>query len=327
MPNMNVEECLPANLRGPTTTITRIAAGMSGAGVYRVEAAGQPYVLKVASEAESEVDWRRALHIQRLAAEAGLAPRIFHVDEARRAVLTAFVADRSFVAFFRDPRTHDAALTLLGRTARRIHALPIPADVSRRDPHEFLAQVWKGPLAGFALPDFARDAVQRALAEEPPAREGDWVLGHNDLNPTNFIYDGESILVLDWATAGPTDPSYDLAVLAVFLRLDDATCLRLLSAYDGKPVEGLPARFRYNRRLASALIGVFQLYLARQMKHAGATGTETLDATPSLGDFYQQMATGAVKMGTADGQWGFGLVMLKQSLALRAGEGVSPLRP
>ncbi len=312
---MTVEDCLPADLRGPTTTLTRIAAGLSGAGVYRVEASGQSFVLKVAGEAENDADWRRALHIQRLAADAGLAPRIVHVDEARRAVLTAFVLDRSFVAFYGDPRTHEAALTQLGRTVRRIHALPLPADVSMRDPREFLAQVWNGFLAGFALPDFAGDTVQRVLAEDPLTRERTLVLGHNDLNPTNLVYDGEAILILDWATAGPMDAFYDLAVLSVFLRMDEGTCLRLLSAYDGRRFVELPHRFIYTRRLAAALAGSFQLYLARQMKHAGATGAETLDSTPSLGEFYQRMQAGALKLGTADGHWGFGLALLKESLA------------
>jgi hypothetical protein len=314
---MTVEDCLPSDLQGPATTLTRIAAGMSGAAVYRVEAAGQSFVLKIAGEAENDTDWRRALHVQRLAADAGLAPRIIHVDEARRAVLTAFVADRSFVAFMRNPGTHEAALTQLGRTVRRIHALPIPADVSRRDPREMLAQLWSGgALAGFALPGFVGDAVQRVLAEEPPARDRPLVLGHNDLNPTNLVHDGESILILDWATASPIDAFYDLAVLSVFLRMDEGTSLRLLSAYEGGPCTELPRGFLYHRRLASALAGSFQLYLARQMKHAGATGAETLDATPALGEFYQRMMTGTLKLGTADGQWAFGLALLKESLAL-----------
>jgi aminoglycoside phosphotransferase len=313
---MTLEGCLPPDLRGPTTTITRIAAGLSGAGVHRVEAAGRSFVLKVAAESESAADWLRTLHVQRLAADAGLAPRIVHVDEARRAVLTAFVADRSFMAFYRDPATHEAALTQLGRTVRRIHALPLPADARMRDPRELLVQVWDGFLADFVVPDFAGDAVKRVLAEDPPASERALVLGHNDLNPTNLAYDGEAILMLDWATAGPTDAFYDLAVLSVFLRMDVGTSLRLLSAYDDVRFVGLPDRFIYNRRLAAALIGAFQLYLARQMKHAGATGAETLASTLSLGEFYQQMMSGALKLGTADGQWAFGLAMLKESLAL-----------
>lgn len=315
-PPMNLEDCLPSALRGPATTVTRIAAGMSGAGVHRVESAGQVFVLKVAAGTESDWNWHHALHVQRLAADAGLAPRIVHVDEARRAVLTDFVTDRSFPLFFRNPSTREAALTLLGRTVRRIHALPIPASAAVRNPREFLAQVWSGLQGGFPLPDFARHATQRMLAEAPPAGEGVRVLGHNDLNPTNLIYDGESLLLLDWATAGPMDSLYDLATLAVFLRMDEGTCLRLLSEYDGTPCTGLPPRFRYYRRLVAALIGTMQLYLARNMKHAGATGAETLDSTPTLGDFYQRMFTGALKLGTADGQWAFGLTLLKESLAL-----------
>src|SRR5262245_50849652 len=90
-PVVPVEDCLPPDLRGPATTVTRIAAGLSGAGVYRVEAGGQAFVLKVAGDAEDAGDWRRTLQVQRLAAAAGLAPRLVHVDEGRRAVVTAFV--------------------------------------------------------------------------------------------------------------------------------------------------------------------------------------------------------------------------------------------
>ena len=313
---MTLEDCLPPELRGPTTTITPIAAGLSGAGVYRVEREGRAFVLKVAGPAEDGGDWRGALEIQRLAGDAGLAPGIVHVDEARRAVLTVFVADRSFAPLYLDPRTREAALTLLGRTVRRIHALPIPAAARVRDPRAFLTQISAGLLAGFALPDFAANAIQRVLAEEPPPRPGALVLGHNDLNPTNFIYDGEGLLVLDWAAAGPMDAFYDLAVLSVFLRMDEATCLGLLSAYDGAPATALPERFVYSRRLAAALAGTMQLFIARQMKHPGATGAETLDSTPSLGEFYQRMRAGELKVGTADGQWAFGLALLKESLAL-----------
>ncbi|OJH33694.1 phosphotransferase [Cystobacter ferrugineus] len=313
---MTIEDCLPADLRGPTTTLTRIAAGLSGAAVYRVEAAGQSFVLKIAGETENHADWRGALPIQRLAADAGLAPRIVHVDEARRAVLTAFVTDRSFKTFYGDPRTHEAALTQLGRTVRRIHALPPPADAPMRDPRGLLAQVKHGLLGSFALPGFAGDVVRRVLAEDPLTHERVLVLGHNDLNPTNLIYDGEAILILDWATAGPMDAFYDLAVLSVFLRMNEGTSLRLLSAYEDEQLVELPKRFLYTRRLAAALAGAFQLYFARQMKHAGATGTETPDSTPSLGEFYQRMQAGELKLGTPDGHWGFGLALLKESLAM-----------
>jgi hypothetical protein len=53
---MSLEACLPADLRGPATPITRIADGLSGAGVYRVEAAGAAFVLKISGEAKPLAD-------------------------------------------------------------------------------------------------------------------------------------------------------------------------------------------------------------------------------------------------------------------------------
>ncbi len=312
-PRMNLEACLPADLQSTTPTITRIAAGLSGAGVYRVEAAGQAFVLKIAGEGEPPAGWRHKVRIQELAANAGLAPRILHVDEARRAVVSAFVVDRSFPAFYRNPDTHEAALTQLGRTVRRVHDLPLPPDADAKDPREFLASIWSDLAESFALPTFVVDAVQRVLTEEPPARERALVLSHNDINPSNLVHDGENILLLDWDTAGPNDPFYDLAAIAVFLRMDEATCLSLLSAHDGEPVTALSARFDCNRRLVAALSGAAFLRLARQSGHAGATGGETLDSTPSLADFYQRMARGELNVATGEGQWWFGLALMKAS--------------
>ncbi|MDB4954949.1 MAG: hypothetical protein JWO36_2518 [Myxococcales bacterium] len=305
---MSLEACLPAELRGPTTTITRIAAGLSGAGVYRVDAAGQAFVLKVASESEALVDWRRRLHIQELAAKAGLGPRVIHVDDASRAVVTAFVVDRSFPAFYFDPRTREAALAQLGRTVRRVHELPLPSDADASNPRELLAAVWS-ELASFAVPVFVGEAVQRALTEEPPALERALVLSHNDVNPSNVIYDGEQVLLLDWNAAGKNDPFYDLAAISIFLRMDEGTCQRLLAAYDGQP-STLSSRFWYTRRLVAALCGATFLRLARDSGHAGAAG-ETLDSTPSLGDFYQRMRAGLLSPATGEGQWWFGLALVK----------------
>jgi aminoglycoside phosphotransferase (APT) family kinase protein len=310
------EDCLPPHLRTATTTITRIAAGLSGAGVYRVEAAGQVFVLKVAGDGESDADWRGALEVQRLAAEARLTPRIVHVNEGRRAVLTDFVMDRSFIGLYRDPRTHAAAIELLAHTVKRIHALAIPAGARRHDARQFLAQISAGLGADYILPDFASQVIRRALTTEPPPGERPLVMGHNDLNPTNLVYDGEAIVLLDWAMAGAIDPFFDLATITVFLRMDEGTCLRLLSAYDGAPVGALPAPFIHMRRLMATLAGTASLSMARRLRHAGASGTETLETTLPLADFYQQLRSGTLALGTPDGHWMFGLALLKESLAI-----------
>jgi aminoglycoside phosphotransferase (APT) family kinase protein len=315
---MSLDECLPAELRGPGTAITRIAGGLSGAGVYRVSAAGQAgeqtYVLKTSSDAEPVADWRRRVEIQRAAGAAGLAPRVVHTDEARRAVVTAFVADRGFIPRFADPRTRATAIDQLGRALRGVHDLPLPADAPRRDLRELIATVWPmlASAPGFATPAFVRDAVERLLAETPPPPDRAVVMSHNDVNPTNLAHDGERVVLLDWDTAGANDPLYDLAAAALFLRLDDATCLALLAAHDGQPSAALPVRFRYLRRFIAVLCGVMFLQLARASGHAGdATGT--LESTPSLEQFYLRLRSGELAVSSAEGQWWFGLALLAQT--------------
>jgi len=311
-----VEDCLPANLRGPSTRITPIADGLSGARVYKVEAEGRSFALKIASPYEDDAGWARAVHLQRLAAEAGLAPSIVHVDEARRAFVSAFVVDQSFMRHYLDPRTHEAALTELGQFIRRIHALPVPVGAVAIDRRKTLGPIWAELRTDCALPDFVGAAVERVLAEAPPLSDRALVLGHNDVNPSNIVYDGEAILMLDWALAGPADPFYDLAAISVFLRMDEDACLRLLSAYDGETATAIPARLSYTRRLVAAFVGTVQLVIARRLNHPGASGTETLASTLSFAEFVEKLFAGEVRFGTPDGQWAFGLALLKESLAL-----------
>jgi hypothetical protein len=289
--------------------------GFSGAGVHRVDAGGRSFVLKIARDGEEDADWRRTVEIQRAAALAGLTPRVVHVDDSRRAVLTDFVVDRVFPTRYLNPATHEAALAELGQTVRRIHALPVPIGARARDPRDLLTHIWAGLLAGFRVPDFARDAVEGTLGAVVPPMLGDAVLGHNDLNPSNLVYDGQSLLVLDWSTAALADPFFDLATLAVFLRMDQPTCLGLLAAYEnGERRVAVPVRFIYMQKLVATFVGTMMLHLARQKGHAGAAGGETLASTSSLAAFYQQMRAGTVNPATPDGQWLFGLALLKESL-------------
>ncbi len=306
---MDLEACLPAELRG--AAITPIAAGLSGAGVYRVDAGAGAFALKVAVEPHAE--WQRRVAILKLAAEVGVAPRVVHVDEERRAVVSEFIVDRGFPPFYFDPRTRASAIGKLGRAIRRVHDLPLPAGSVAADSVAFLERIWTW-IAGFTVPGFLRDAVQRMLAEAVPGCDRAAVLSHNDLNPSNLAYDGERVVLLDWDVAGPNDAFYDLAAVAVFLRMDDATSAQLLAAHDDAPVAALPPRFAYDRRLIAAMCGAIFVDLARRQGHRG--GTATLDETLGLGDVHQRMRERALDVRSADGQWLFGLALAKASLAL-----------
>lgn len=309
---MQLEACLPADLRGPTTTITPIAAGMSGAGIYRVDAGGAAYVLKVSAEPLDA--WQRKRAILEHAAAAGVAPRVVHVEPEHRAVLSAFVVDRSFAARYGNPETRAAAVAELGATLGRVHALPLAPDAD--GPPPLLELLWAGPLARFALPPAIRDAVARVRAEPVPPGDRPDVLSHNDVNPTNVVHDGASVVLVDWDTASRNEPYYDLAAASVFFRMDVATCRALLAAHDGVAVDtvgdALPSRFAYDRRLVAVTSGSALLHLACQAGHPGATDA----AAPSLADFYAQLRAGAIDPRSPEGQWRFGLALVAYSAEL-----------
>ncbi len=318
-PELSTElrRCLPEELLAPSTTITRIAAGMSGAGVYRVEGGDERFVLKITPSDEPIEQWRNHLAVQQSAATAGIAPRIFHVDEDRRAVLSALVVDRSLPAHLGNPSTRAAAVRALGQMLRRRRDLRVPTGMQPVDAVGALRAMWEAIPRDFPLPPFVREAVGAVLAEPSPADDGALVMSHNDVNPSNLSFDGERVLLLDWQTAAPNHPMYDVATIAMFLRLDDATCGQLVAASeDDEPGDVLPESFLHFRRVAAVLSGIAALRAARARGHAG--GEIARDATPALGDIYQQMRSGAFDLGAVSGQWTFGLALVKEAHAVRA---------
>jgi len=300
---VNPDDCLPAELRG--AKVTPLRGGASGAAVYRVEAATGAFVLKLHHGAAEE--WPDKLAIQRAAAAAGVAPAIVHVDEAHRAIVSELVVDRGFAPFYFDPNRRAVALDTLGGLLRRVHELPAPPGAKVADARKMLAAM-QPDLA--AAPAFVGEAIARALASDVPA-DRPVALCHNDVNPSNLVFDGARLYLLDWDTAALHDPLYDLATVAMFLRMDEPTCLRLLTAHDGQPVRVLPARFIAHRRVVAAMCGAIFLRMGGPAK-----GPETVDGVLDLGEFYARLRTGGMSVGSPEGMRTFGLVLLKQSLAL-----------
>ena len=311
-------ECLPPSLRGSATTITSITGGLSGAGVHRVDADGRSFVLKVSRSDESIDSWRTRLEILLLAADAGVAPRVIHTDEMRRAVRSEFVAGTPFVASYFDPRTRNAAVDVLARTLRRVHELPVPASVSSQNPRELLATAWSDLSGTTRIPAFVGVAVRRVLDETPPRSGRDTVLSHNDVNPGNLVYDREKLLLVDWDAAARNDPYFDLATIALFFRMDDETCRHLLSAHDGEPVVEIPSVFAYLRRFIAVLCAVVGMGMRLSNGHESDESheMETLESALSLAQFYQKLRAGDLRLDSPEGGRAFGLALVKESFTL-----------
>ena len=144
----------------------------------------------------------RALH--RVAAEAGLAPRI--VEATDRWLITEYVSGALWKEsdFARPER-----LVRLGTTLRRLHAIPAP-DCGRFD----LLKALEGYVErigdeGSHLAHYLASAA--AAWQASGGAERPLALLHHDLHASNLIEGERGLMLIDWECAAVSDPLLDVA--------------------------------------------------------------------------------------------------------------------
>lgn len=299
-----VAHLLPEESVGTVTAIQPISMGLSGAGVYAVTSSRGELVLRVQPE-RADRDWAQQLRILERAAAAGVAPALVHVDPAARAIVLARVAGMPLAAALGDPGQRGAAIAGVVAQLRVLHALDATG-IDERDPLPFARSQLAAERARPGFPAWAADlepvlgAIEETLAGDPRR-----VVSHNDLNPSNVLWDGTRAWLVDWEVAGLTHPFYDLAALAMFLRLDDAIALRLLAAQEGRAIDaGGAATFAALRRLAALLCGLTLASLLPDLELLPA-------AAPTLAAFYADLRAGALDLRDARGQAAFAVALLR----------------
>jgi aminoglycoside phosphotransferase (APT) family kinase protein len=300
---------LPEAQVGTVTSIQPISMGLSGSGVYAVSSTRGELVLRVQPERTDVTLWTQQLMVLRRAAEHGVAPAIVHVDEAARAVVSRRVVGVPLPAALADPAQRGAAIHSIVEQLRVLHGLD-GSGLAPRDPLAFaraqLASQRTRP--GFPAWALASEAFF-AAAEATLARDPRLVLGHNDLNPGNVLWDGARAWLVDWEVTGLAHPFYDLAVLAVFLQFDDATVRGLLTLQEQRPPDDAAlATFATLRQLAALLCGLTFLTLVPDLGVAPA-------AAPTLPELYAELRAGRLGLQDARGQAAFALALLRVGVA------------
>jgi Ser/Thr protein kinase RdoA (MazF antagonist) len=303
---------LPVERFGRILATRTFAHGWSGAAVHDVSTETGDYVVRIAAPTEADA-WRRELAVLRRVAEAGIAPALVWVDEATLATVSAKV-DGQLGAALADPSARPRAIGSLVATLARLHALAGDG-VAVADPIGMVRRLWRGWSAKPGFPGWASgaaehiDRCERFLADDQRR-----VLSHNDMNPTNVLWDGTRVWLVDWTAAGLSHPYYDLAVVAMFLRLDDPIALDLLTHQEGGAAL-TPAQtetFRALRRLAAILCGT--MFLAMDAD-AGTSVPARLDEVTTLAQFYGMLTRGEVDLRSPSGKARFGAALLREGIA------------
>ena len=198
--NASIEHCEP------------LAGGLSGATVLKIAVGGRNHVLRKIQGEGPLHDPKRQLACMTLAAERGIAPRLRYANPNTGVSISEFIDGVMLGEWIgRGGQAADHVARLL----RRLHEGPlfpdfmtIPGAVAAMAP----------ALAHVEVPEYAKTLVARVaeLGEVLLEVRDSRASCHNDLNPNNFLFDGDRLWLVDWELACAGDPFFDLAELGVY---------------------------------------------------------------------------------------------------------------
>jgi aminoglycoside phosphotransferase (APT) family kinase protein len=273
--------------------ISRITRGNTSSLVYRITVRGTPYLLKIITRAE---DPSRHYACMQIAAEAGVAPRVWYTDTENKISITDFVPAKTIAVS--DARVRLPALL------RSLHALPTFSRAPFNTTCTFLIN--PGPARDGFLQKFqAADLLPKAESDEFFARyreltavyphdDGEMVSCHNDMfKPDNILFDGGRLWLVDWEAAFLNDRYADLAVVASQVVTNDEEELVYLREYFGaEPDEYQLARFHLMQNLAHLFYTMAFLWSGKLSDWSGTL--------PDFNDFHRRMWAGEIDLSDQD---------------------------
>lgn len=266
---------------------TSVRGGASGAHIFRLDVGAKSFVLRIESGRDAYRDPVRHYTCLAIAAEAGIAPRLHYANAEDGVAISDFIPTDSGPPM---PKR----LTVIGRTLRALHDTPIfPSQGDHLDRLGFILEQLRDVLAA----DVAAEQAQlyRQCLAAYPRSELEIVSCHNDCNPSNLLFQGERLWLVDFESAFAADRYIDLGTLANFLLLPEPGEDRLLSVYFGQaPTRRQKDRLALARQVARIFYSAVLLRVAARERPGFQLTAEILaplqtrganSAPPTVADF------------------------------------------
>ena len=291
--------------RTPIDAVVPIGGGTTAARLFRIDAGGHQYLLRLEGTVsplerlgfeplESPLRNPHQYVSLRIAAEVGIAPRLHYVDETSRVAVTDFIFRQPLSTYpGGPPRLAKAVGELLARlqaTPTFPHFVLYPDIVGR-----LWAHVCRTGLFAPDVLDRCNEHLERIRAAYVWDHDRS-VSSHNDSVPSNILFDGSRLWMVDWESAYRTDPLVDIAIVGDHLARTPELEDILLRAWLGRtPDDALRVRLGFVRALT-------RLYYAGVLLSASATApraaSDTSITAPTLADMQHAFSVGRLRVGT-----------------------------
>ena len=280
--------------RAKVGAIVPVEGGASGAFPFRVDIGGRHYLVRVEGAA-SPLRNPYQYESMRIAADAGIAPKIHHIDEAASVAIMDFIEEQPLSAF---PGGSGALAHAIGEILSRIQATPLfPRFVDYPD---MVGRLWAwvcqtGLFACGALEPYTErlERIREAYVWDPV----DSVSSHNDPVPRNILFDGKRLWLIDWESAYRNDPLVDVAITLDSLASPELGQI-LLRTWLGREFDtSLCVRLGQVRALTRLYYaGVF---LSASAAASGPLADPNLSA-PTVPEFQRAFRDGQIKPGSPE---------------------------
>lgn len=294
--------------------IRPVTGGVSGALVFLVEARASRFLLRMEGPASPLRNPHQYVSM-RIAADAGIAPRIHHLDAQERVVMMDFIEDRPLESYPGGSQ---------GLAMRKLHSLPqFPSFVDYPDIVERLwAHVCRTALF---VPGLLDEASQRLMEirNSLDLRRDEYVPSHNDFLPRNLLFDGMRLWLIDWENGYRNDPLVDVATaLDNFAPAPEHEDALLHAWLDRPPDSGLRDRLATMRALTRLFYAgvLFSASAAAPRKNSDSDLT-----APTATEFEKAIRTGRLKAETPETSHVLGKMYLASFLSGAKPPGLPPL--
>ena len=294
--------------------IRRLTKGQTLADVFRIVVKGSPYLLRIITDLQMRmIGPTRQFTCMKLAADGGLAPRVWYTSIEDGVSITDFVAEVPFPVA--------EALVRMPRLLRTLHALPpFPKVVDYLDTTCMFLLHKGAAVNGFFEKFKAANILSKTesdelftwyeqLADAYPQQDTEMVSSHNDLfKPDNILFDGSRVWLVDWEAAFLNDRYADLAVVANLLVGNEEEERIYLQEYFGQPPDAYQlARYFLMQQIA-------HMFYAMGFMLLGSTGqpAQPKETVPEFGDYQRRMWAGEVRQTDKDEKFLYGRVHWEQ---------------
>jgi thiamine kinase len=212
----------------------RIKRGLTNES-WRVQGGEHDVIVRIstADEHALQLDRVSEARVLNIVEQAGIGPQVLWCAPQSRLLITRTLPGRDWdEQAAREPRN----IVRLAAVMRRLHALPVTADIRAIDLVAVLRGYWSELDAQSNEPE-EQHVEQRAHAlqlAQASTVEAHHCLCHTDLHHFNIVDNGERLWILDWEYAGIGDPYFDLASVCCWHQYDAVLCRALLLEYFGE---------------------------------------------------------------------------------------------